>query len=252
MSSITSGKKPTLAVSALRVAAKTMAVLATATSITSSPVYANECGAPYPSILQQQEYNDYFYIDITPVSDETIDQVKNFNERLDGRWHGSVTDIKCDVSPYADYDPLTIINSFDVDAEFEKHFRGALILQLQQENAEQVHLDTLFLTPNTEEFDLDTQGRKNQGQKVGQRNYSVDFPSEDTLVFNEKYRRFSLRDPRPVLRVRDIRNDATHAVRLVQEIKTVSIGSESELTIQRDVYVNGRFSAQQEWQLKRL
>jgi|GEM_PF-5803248 len=105
---------------------------------------------------------------------QTIDQVKNFNERLDGRWHGSVTDIKCDVSPYADYDPLTIINSFDVDAEFEKHFRGALILQLQQENAEQVHLDTLFLTPNTEEFDLDTQGRKNQGQKVGQRNYSCE------------------------------------------------------------------------------
>jgi len=41
-------------------------------------------------------------------------------------------------------------------------------------------------------------------------------------------------------------------VQLIHEIKTVSHDNSDALTVNRDVYINGHFYAQQEWKLNRV
>ncbi len=236
--------------------ALTLAPTANGTIATIANAPAIECG----SIYQPQnyvtgndaEYDDYFNIEPVFINDETVEQVRQFTSSIDGRWHGTGLDIRCVViaDQYSDAESLTTVETFDVDAEFEKHFLGALVMEIQQENKDQVNLDQIVLSPVTElDPSLETGLKWNpHGQKTGHRNFRVDLSSPGTLVFDEKYRRFQ--QP-PVDNNRRPTNDPFLAVRLIHEIKTVSV-DQTELTVNRDVYVNGRFVAQQQWQLERL
>lgn len=240
------------------------AVALTGLTIVATPAYsfvpAQECGSEHPqykllskaisdtktSDIQDRD-NQYYDLQTISIDDATIKMVRDFTSRLDGRWHGTGLDIRCIV---ADDNTHTTINNYDVDAEIDKNFLGALIMQVQQENAEQVKFDTIPLSPKTElDASLATELNDNSlGQRTGHRSYTIDVSAPDTLVFDEKYRRFIANTRRYDLSGNAL---APFALNLVHEIKTVSI-SAADLTVSRDVYINGKFISQQQWQLERL
>ena len=130
-------------------------------------------------------------------------------------------------------------------------------MEIHQENAEETSLDRVFLAPETELdpiLDLSDQLLITNGQRTGHRSYQLDFSIPDTLIYNDKYRRLANRSE-VVERFERLgaegRPPAPFGQRLVHEIKTVSI-KEAELTVHRDVYVDGTFVAQQHWQLRRI
>jgi len=204
-----------------------IALLATCT-LASGNTYADQCGEAF----QQQADGDYFNIQQTLLDDATLNQVHSFIQLLDGRWQGTGLEVKCGTS---DDQVPTIISNYDVDAEIMQHFLGSSIMEVERETSRFVSLDRIYISPETEKYQ--------QGQRTGQHSYSVELTQSDTstMVFDEKYRLFIPRGER------------RNAVRLVHEIKTVSLNqADGTLTVNRDVYINGRFTAQQEWQLTRL
>jgi len=213
-----------------KISKRSAAVITLIATLAGGKTYAAQCGEAF----QQPDDSDYFDIQQTPLDDKTLNQVRSFTQLLDGRWQGTGLEVKCGVS---DDQPLAIISNYDVDAEIMQHFLGSSIMEVEQETKRFVNLDRIVISPETEKYQ--------QGQRTGHRNYSVELTESDTptMVFDEKYRLFT---PRLV------RGEERNAVRLVHEIKTVSLNqAEDTLTVNRDVYVNGHFTAQQEWQLTR-
>ena len=217
-----------------------------------------ECGSTFKPgnylPASQHETSDYFQLKPTIFDDAVYDQVRDFGDRLNGRWYGTVLDIRC-LDTYEE--SHTSVKSFRVDAKIKKHFQGALIMEIHQENAEETSLDRVFLAPETELdpiLDLSDQLLITNGQRTGHRSYQLDFSIPDTLIYNDKYRRLANRSE-VVERFERLglegRPPAPFGQRLVHEIKTVSI-KEAELTVHRDVYVDGTFVAQQHWQLRRI
>ncbi len=221
-----------------RTAAIALAVIAT----TSGNAIAAQCG----DALEAREGSDYFDIQPTLLDDATLGQVRKFAGQLNGVWHGTGLDVRCiipnELTPSSN-------NKYRVEAEITQHFLGRSILEVAQHTKEYTNLDLINLSPDTENNDFTLTG--GQGQGRGLRNFSVDVSSPNSLVYDEKYRVFT---PRQVTRLRgEVRETVDRAaVRLVHEIKTVSFNQSADtLTVNRDVYVNGYFSAKQEWQLTR-
>lgn len=226
--------------------------LSSTTIATTSSLPAYQCGSDFNAqnyLTGEQDAINHLHTIPTLIDDATIEEVRKFTDKLDGRWHGTGLDFRCFISEDT---TRTTIDSFDVDAEIDKHFQGALVMELQQENSEQVNIDRIFLSPSTELDPSLESGLKinTHGQKTGRSSFTVDLSLPGTLVFGEKYTRFI---PRPTFDglTRSLRLGAPFATRLVHEIKTVSL-NHSELTVHRDVYVNGKFVSQQQWQLKKL
>ncbi len=251
--------------------------ITTGNSTATSGLSVQQCGSVYePQNYPpgKQETGDYYHIAPNVIDDAIVEKVRDFTDKLDGdRWQGTALHTRCILAPY---DTRTTITSFDVDAEIDKHFLGALVMELHQENAEELVLDQIWLSPETEldgslDYSLDSDNpSKTHGQRTGNRNFRIDFSSPDTLVYNQKYRRIVKEAdhvapglvinqlPRlpPDLKPDITDRDAQHRIseltmRVVHEIKTVSLNN-SGLTISRDVYVDRRFVAQQQWQLVRI
>ena len=220
-----------------------------AIATTGGNAIAAQCGDAY----QQREGQDYFDIQPTLLDDKTLREVRNFAGQLNGRWHGTGSEVKCviqnEMLPSGN-------NNYRVEAEITQHFLGRSILEVEQHSKEYTNLDLIDLSPDTENNDFTLNG--GQGQGVGHRNFSVDVSDANALVYDEKYRTFT---PRVVIRPSGEVTDTGEvileavdraAVRLVHEIKTVSFDQGADtLTVNRDIYVNGYFSANQEWQLTR-
>lgn len=234
-------------------------LMLTVMTTANSSVPARECGSDHPQYKYSStpESNTqvsgtpagsgaYYNLQPIPLDDETVEKVRHFTDDLDGRWRGTGLDIRCIVAE--DNSHVTVSN-YDVDAEIDKHFLGSLVMQVQQENTDQVNLDTIHLSPKTElDPSLTTELEFNAlGQRTGHRSFTIDVSTPDTLVYDEKYRRFISRNRLDA----NGKPAAPFAVSLVHEIKTVSINA-SDLTVSRDVYINGKFVSQQQWQLERL
>jgi len=131
-----------------------IALAATAT-LASSNVFAVKCGDVY----QHPSGSDYFDIQTTLLDDATLKKVRSFTRDLDGRWEGNGLEVKCGIS---DDQPLSTISNYDVDAEVNQHFLGALVLEVEQETKRAVNLDRITISPETE--------RDDQGQRTGHRN----------------------------------------------------------------------------------
>jgi len=221
---------------------RTAAIVLAAIATTSGNAIAAQCGDAY----QQRDNSDYFDIQPTLLDDKELSQVRKFAGQLNGRWHGTGSETKCvipnEVLPSGN-------NDYRVEAEITQHFLGRSILEVEQHSKEYTNLDLIDLSPDTENNDFTLTG--GQGQGRGLRNFSVEVSGSNELVYNEKYRTFT---PRQVTRLRGgvLETVDRAAVRLVHEIKTVSFDRSADtITVNRDVYVNGYFSANQEWQLTR-
>ena len=221
---------------------RTAAVVLAAIATTSGNAIAAQCGDAY----QHRDSGDYFNIQPTLVDEATLSQVRKFTGQLNGRWHGTGSEVKCVI-------PNELLpkdsNNYRVEAEITQHFLGRSILEVEQHSKEFTNLDMIDLSPDTEKNDFTLNG--GQGQGVGDRNFNVDVSDSSSLVYDEKYRVFT---PRQVTRLRGSERQTVGrtAVRVVHEVKTVSFNQSADtLTVNRDVYVNGYFSAKQEWQLKR-
>lgn len=266
---MSSALKTTFQTTAIVLASLTMAsatvVSASVTANAGAGVTTHECGSKFEPgnylPTSQHENSDYFQLKPILFDDAVYDQVRHFGDRLNGRWYGTLLDIRC-LDTYEE--SHTSVKSFRVDAEIEKHFQGAVIMEVHQENAEETSLDRVFLAPETELdpiLDLSDQLVVTNGQRTGHRSYQLDFSIPDTLIYNDKYRRLANRSEVverfielqmvETLEETEGRRPAPFGQRLVHEIKTVSI-KEAELTVYRDVYVDGHFVAQQHWQLRRI
>ena len=217
-------------------------IVLAAIAATSGNAIAAECGDVY----QQRDTSDYFDIQPTLLDDATLSQVRKFASQLNGIWHGTGSEVKCVIANEM-LPPGN--NDYRVEAEITQHFLGGSILEVEQNSKEYTNLDLINLSPDTENNDFTLTG--GQGQGRGLRNFSVDVSNPNTLVYDEKYRTFT---PRQVTGLRGgiLETVDRAAVRLVHEIKTVSFNESADtITVNRDVYVNGYFSAKQEWQLTR-
>lgn len=241
------------------VAVALLGATASATSTANIGLPAHECG----SIYESQNYppgapdtGNYYHLAPHLIDDATVEQVRDFTDELNGRWHGTSLHTRCILAPD---DLRTTITSFDVDAEIDKHFLGALIMKLQQENSDEVVFDKIFLSPETEldeslDYTIDAElPGKTHGQRTGNRTFRIDFTSPNTLVYNQKYRRI-VRDTamvHPGMVAQQHPRVSEITMRVVHEIKTISF-NDSKLTVNRDVYVDRRFVSQQQWQLERI
>jgi len=224
---------------------------------------ANQCEARYiaPDQSEPQANDDYYHMDGIAVDDKTRDQLEEFADLLDGRWMGTGIDVDCSTSNGESHSTIT---SYDIDAEIEQHFQGAIVLRAEKETSRKVKLETIFFSPEIE--------KQRQGLQKGHRSYTVTFSEPNTLVFEEKYRVYNRRpagqlpaNMRLVARAPTRCKNPTGVTqligtnarifecgfqRMIHDIKTVSIENH-KLTINRDLYVNGHFVAQQEWQLNK-
>ncbi len=221
---------------------RTASIVFAAIAATSGNAIAAQCG----DALQQRDSSDYFDIQPTLLDETELDQVRKFAKQLNGVWHGTGSEVKCVI-------PNELLpsssNNYRVEAEITQHFNGRSILEVAQHSKEFTNLDLIDLSPDTENNDFTLTG--GQGQGRGLRNFSVEVSNTDSLVYDEKYRVFT---PRQVTRLSGgvLETVDRAAVRLVHEIKTVSFDHSADtITVNRDVYVNGYFSANQEWQLSR-
>lgn len=230
------------------------------TTTATSGLSAQQCGSVYePQNYPpgKQETGDYYHIAPNVIDDATVKKVRDFTDKLDGdRWQGTALHTRCILAPD---DTRTTITSFDVDAEIDKHFLGALVMELHQENAKELVLDQIWLSPETEldeslDYSLDVDSpSKTHGQRTGNRNFRIDFSSPNTLVYNQKYRRIVKQTDHVAPGLINLQQPRISEItmRTVHEIKTVSLNN-SGLTISRDVYVDRRFVSQQQWQLVRI
>jgi len=104
-----------------------------------------------------------------------------------------------------------------------------------------------------------------KGHELGWRTYDLTMPDSTTMVFNEKYRvanHFSAnRDVATILNSGVVAQNLTTGVpgvaaskgfvRIVQDVKTLSLKADSSLTIERKIYVSGRLVAEEGWILER-
>ena len=207
----------------------------------SNLAYAIQCDELYP----QDSDSDYYNLHQPRVAKETYLELNNLADQLDGRWHGTGIEVNCGVS---DGESLAIVENFDIDAEIEQHFLGSIIVRAEKESKRKVALDRIFLSPQSER-ELE---KIRQGYEPELPSYTVEFSSPNTLVFDHKYRASNGLPSNDALNPYWITSSplVDRARRLVHEIKTVSLDND-QLNINRDVYVNGHFVSQQEWQLKR-
>ena len=212
--------------------------LTAALMLSSGITHAMQCDEP----IQDPVSEEYYELHRAPVDKKTLLGLNDLADQLNGRWHGTGIEVDCGVS---DGTPLTIVENFDIDAEIEQHFLGSIIVRAHKENKDKVQLENLFISPENKR-ELET---LQQGYEPHPPSYSVEFSSPGTLVFDHKYRASNAIPDIPNFVVNSPLVD--RARRLVHEIKTVSLDN-NQLTIYRDVYVNGYFVSQQEWQLNKL
>lgn len=201
-------------------------------AMTSTGAHAMQCGSTF------QHNGDYRTVQATEFDDKTLRAVDDFVQRIDGDWEGAGLDIRCSGS---NDESRSTITNFDVEAEISRHWTGRSVIQVEQDSDRFVSLERFTLSPDTEHNLIDS-----YGNKTNQNYDSIDFSTPNTMVYKQKYRVVIERDDPEAV-------DGTRTfIRHVFEIKTVSLSDDQNaLTVNRDIYVNGRFSAQQEWQLYR-
>lgn len=200
--------------------------------------YAMQCDEPHQGNIT----DSYYDLDKSELEQETYLGLNDLAEHLDGRWQGTALEVNCGV---ADTTPLARIENYEIDAEISQHHLGSIIVRAQKESRRKVQLENLFIAPEIER-DME---RQRQGDERHFPSYSIEFSSPNKMVFDHKYRAF--KSPpygQPPFVASHV--PGKRGTRLIHEIKTVSLDN-NLLTISRDVYVNGYFVSQQEWQLKK-
>ena len=212
--------------------------LTSALMLSSGITHAMQCD----QLFEDPVSDEYYDLERPRTDKKTLLELNDLADQLNGRWHGTGIEVDCGIS---DGTPLTTIENFNIDAEIEQHFRGSIIVRAQKENKDIVQLENLFISPDNKR-ELET---IQQGYEPHPPSYSIEFSSPNTLVFDHKYRTTNAAPTIPNVFVNSSRVE--QARRVVHEIKTVSLEND-QLTIFRDVYVNGIFVSQQEWQLTKL
>ncbi len=207
----------------------------------SSTAMAKQCD----EIFTEPDGDDYYQLNKTLIDKNTTQQIRSFADQLDGsKWRGTGIEVECGRS---NGETLSTISNFDIDAEIRMHFLGSIILDAEKESRHKVQLEKIFITPEIE--------KHNQGMQVANRSYSIEFSNPNTLVFNDKYRvrnaTINTTRSTPLNNSNSVsRQRSETGTRMVHEIKSVKLANNT-LKISRDVYVNGHFVSNQEWQLKR-
>jgi len=216
-----------------------------------------ECDALHTDIN-----HNYLQLDRSPADDATKQRVNEFAKKLDGRWFGEAIEVICGISNGTTH---AEIKNFKLDAEVDQHHDGSIIMRAHKENGRKLVLDRMTFSPEVKremrslEHDIES-----RGAELGFRSYEVSFPSENTMVFDEKYlmtyeSMSNSFDPSvPTALANDFqfgtpagfRRDDRFFTNLVHEEKTVKINND-KLDVNRDVYVNGHFISSQKWTLDR-
>ncbi len=206
--------------------------------VASGSVYAIECNDLAPGNDSQSD--QYFHLDEPAIDAPTIKLTREFAKRLAGKWWGTQLEVSCKghyTSPYKDY------NQYRISAEISQHFNGAIRLEAEKERESDrtLKIEKVFFSPEIEKYRL--------GREVGWRSYTVDFSDKNTLVMVDKYRvrNFPLS---PLLAAATAAPGVTSATRLLHEIRKVKIENNT-LKIDRQLFVNGHFVAQDGWLLER-
>lgn len=205
-------------------------------------VHAVECNHLAPGNDLATE--DYYLLDEPAIDLPTIKQADKFAKRLAGRWHGTQLELSCKghfTSPHKDY------NQYRISAEISTHFNGGIRLEAEKERESDrtIKIEKMFFTPETKKDRL--------GREIGWRSYVVEFIDDNTLLLIDKYRvRNRVRNAgvSPQLRAVSTVPGVTGATRLLHEVKKITLDKNS-LKIDRTLYVNGYFVAQDGWLLER-
>ena len=225
--------------SSIRLASSAFVVLAT--TLSSSVINATQCD----EFFQEPQDSDYYELNKPPIDESTSRQLREFAQQIDGKWRGTGFEVKCGIS---DGKPLSTIINFEADADISQHFQGAIILRAEKESTRKVHLEKIGISPNID--------KQRQDRRKGLYSYTVSFDNPNTMIFEEKFRVFTKAPPTgrtagaPSFPYPN--NDAELSFfGLFHEIKSVKLVNDT-LEINRDIYVNGRFATNQEWQLTRI
>jgi len=217
---------------------------------TSAVAQADECLALAPGM--SSESDNYYKLESSNIG-ATERQLEAFATILSGRWWGTQLEVICDTESGV---VKPVSSQYRIAAEFNEHFQGALRMEAERENSEALKLSTIWFSP------MYRKDRK--GHELGWRTYDLTMPNSNTMVFNEKYRvtnNFARNAPASVFRrgSQVVLNNLTGPedtsvngyVRLVQDVKTLSLKRDSSLTIERKIYVGGRLVAEEGWILER-
>ena len=235
---------------------KTLPVTALATALlfalfAGSAARADECLALAPGM--DTDDDSYYKLETSHIN-TTERQLEAFATMLSGRWWGKQLEMVCDTE---NGEIVSNSDDYQIAAEFNEHFQGALRMEAERENSEAVKLSTIWFSP------MYRKDRK--GHELGWRTYDLSMPNSYTMIFDEKYRvanHFSAnRDAQSMLNSEIVAGNLTEGVpgigaskgfvRLVQDIKILSLKADSSLTIERKIYVSGRLVAEEGWILER-
>jgi len=243
--------------------ATTVSALFLAGLFATSSAQAEECLAPAPGISADDD--SYYQLESSNLAPSER-QLEAFATMLSGRWWGSQLEVICEtengvVSPVSSH--------YRIAAEFNEHFQGALRMEAERENSDAVKLTTIWFSP------MYRKDRK--GHELGWRAYNLTMPNSNTMVFDEKYRianhqsvsgQFAQYRANELIReanltaradgsTRGQRSERADAVkrngfvRMVQDVKTLTLQQDSSLTIERKIYVSGHLVAEEGWILER-